>query len=105
MIGNRLPHDWMADIASLLAIVGAFAQLLPAVATLMAIAWYAILIFESRTVQRVVLARKVVEDAAAEARAKVETAADLAHATVEEAAQKAKEVLAGETPPPPPPVA
>jgi hypothetical protein len=51
-------HYLMGEVASALSIVGYFAQILPAIATLMAICWYAILIIESHTVQRIFKAWK-----------------------------------------------
>ena len=41
----------VGEIASLGAVLGALAQALPAIATIMAIAWYAVMLFESHTIQ------------------------------------------------------
>lgn len=96
---GRQPHDWFADFASFLAIAGAFAQILPAIATLLAITWYAILIYESRTVQRMRRAKEVVEVAAEKAQDKVAVAAHEAHLVVLDAASEARQVLEGMKPP------
>jgi hypothetical protein len=64
-------HYLMGEIASVLSILGYFAQILPAIATLMAICWYAILIVESHTIQRVLKARRLVLSDAVDAREKV----------------------------------
>lgn len=96
---GRQPHDWFADFASFLAIIGAFAQVLPAIATLMAIAWYAILIFESRTVQRMRKARSMVESAAEKAKGTLEAATSEAHLIVLDATNEARQVLEGVKPP------
>ena len=40
------------EVASVSLIVGAFMQILPGVATCLAVVWYCILIYESRTFQR-----------------------------------------------------
>ena len=54
------PHFYIVgEVASLLAIIAAFAQILPAIATLMAICWYAVLIYESRTGQFLFRRKKV----------------------------------------------
>ena len=68
------------EVASLLLIAGAFMQILPGVATCLAIVWYVILIYESRTMQRARAARHKVREAAHEAANKVrETAVETAH--------------------------
>lgn len=50
-----------ADILSAGAIVGVFAQLLPPIAALAAILWYAVQIYESHTVQTFLHKRRVVK--------------------------------------------
>lgn len=72
---------------------------LPAIATLMAIAWYAILIYESRTVQRMRKAKEVVEVAAEKAQDRVAVAAHEARVTVLDAANEARQVLDGTSDP------
>lgn len=47
------------DTAAAAAIVGAFAQLLPPIAALFACAWYAVQIYESKTVQDWLARRRV----------------------------------------------
>lgn len=46
---ERQGHDWLGDAASASAIVGSFLNLLPKLAAVVALLWYCILIWESRT--------------------------------------------------------
>lgn len=47
-------HYVAGEVASLAAIMGAFAQALPSIATLMAIIWYGVVLYESRTGRRLI---------------------------------------------------
>ncbi len=71
------PHYLVGELTSIAAIIGAFLSYLPAIATLLAIVWYLILIFESRTFAR--LARHKIKEAELDARATLEMAATKAH--------------------------
>lgn len=49
----------VADIISVGAIIGSFAHLLPPLAALIAIIWYAIQVYESRTVQKLLYGHRI----------------------------------------------
>jgi hypothetical protein len=51
--------NWLGHIVSLFAIGGSLFGLIPALAALLAVIWYALEIYENRTVQRWVRARKL----------------------------------------------
>lgn len=57
---DRSMSHFEAEIASAMAVVGHFLGLLPAFATIFAIAWYALNIWESKTVQVWLASRRAV---------------------------------------------
>jgi hypothetical protein len=85
-------HYIVGEVASALAIVGAFFAYLPALATLLAILWYVILIIESRT-GAALLARIRIKREAATQRSVVKEHALLAAETIKEQATIAAETL------------
>ena len=80
------------ELASAAAIVAAFFSYLPAIATLMAIVWYAILIIESRT-GAAWLARMRIRHEATIAKSVVSTEAHIAKAEIKEQALIATETI------------
>lgn len=50
---------WLAHIISIFAIGGSFFGLIPAVAALLAVIWYLIEIYESRTIQKLIRVRRL----------------------------------------------
>ena len=96
-IGGAIPfslHYLVGEIASALAIVGVMMDYLPKLVTLMALVWYAILIFESQTFRKIA-SRRVKAEAVA-ARVIVLEDAQVAKELLAEAADAAKDSLAGD---------
>lgn len=96
------PAAYSIDFISALAIAGTFAQLLPPLAALAGIIWYAIQIFESKTIQQWVKTRdhrkrlRRIALAQVEAQLATEAAAAQAEAAIEKAVkvEKAAKVVA-----------
>lgn len=99
-----LPFHIVGEAVSLASIVGAVAQVLPSIATLLAIIWYGVLIFESRTMRRIreaerqidiktVEAKQDIKDKGKEIRQDLKTEAIEAKTKITEAAATAAERL------------